>query len=107
MYDATTLITNSIALKKPVLYVAVNYRVGGFGFLAGKEMQADGSTNLGLKDQRLALQWVQDNIAHFGGDPSQVTPWVNLLVQYQLSTIRLSMEETTTTRESRSSMEQS
>jgi carboxylesterase type B len=50
---------NSIALKKPVLYVAVNYRVGGFGFMAGKEMQADGSTNLGLKDQRLALEWVQ------------------------------------------------
>jgi len=52
IYDATSLITTSVTLKKPVLYVAVNYRVGGFGFLAGREVKADGSTNLGLKDQR-------------------------------------------------------
>lgn len=46
--------------------------MNGFGFLAGKEVQQDGSTNLGLRDQRLALQWVQDNIAAFGGDPEKV-----------------------------------
>lgn len=55
--------------------MSVNYRLSGFGFLAGKELQQDGSTNLGLRDQRLALQWVQDNIAQFGGDPSRVTIW--------------------------------
>lgn len=34
-------------------------RVGGFGFLAGKELAAEHSTNLGLRDQRLGLKWVQ------------------------------------------------
>lgn len=55
--------------------MAVNYRVSGFGFLAGKELAAEGSTNLGLRDQRLGLQWTADNIAAFGGDPDKVTIW--------------------------------
>jgi len=74
-YDAKSIVTRSVALGKPVLYVAVNYRLGGFGFMAGKELAAEGSTNLGLRDQRLGLQWVQDNIAAFGGDPTKVTIW--------------------------------
>jgi carboxylesterase type B len=46
-----------------------------FGFLAGKELQKEGNTNLGLRDQRLGLQWVAENIAAFGGDPDKVTIW--------------------------------
>jgi hypothetical protein len=60
LYDGTTSTTNSFALKNPVLYFTVNYRVGGFGFLAGKEMQANGGAKLALKDQRFALQRIQD-----------------------------------------------
>ncbi|KAF2417444.1 acetylcholinesterase/Butyrylcholinesterase [Tothia fuscella] len=75
LYDGSSIITKSMILDHPILYVAVNYRVAGFGFLAGKEIMADGSSNLGLRDQRLALKWVQDNIAAFGGDPTKVTIW--------------------------------
>ncbi|KAF2798273.1 alpha/beta-hydrolase [Melanomma pulvis-pyrius CBS 109.77] len=75
MYDGTSLVRESVAQGKPIVFVAVNYRVGGFGFLAGKEILADGSSNLGLLDQRLGLKWVADNIAAFGGDPNKVTIW--------------------------------
>ncbi|KAF2278858.1 alpha/beta-hydrolase [Westerdykella ornata] len=75
MYDGTSLIAESVKQGKPIIFVAVNYRVGGFGFMPGKEILADGSANLGLLDQRLGLQWVADNIAAFGGDPDKVTIW--------------------------------
>ena len=52
-----------------VVYVAINYRVGVEGFVPIE----GGSTNLGLRDQLLALKWVRDNIAAFGGDPGNVT----------------------------------
>ncbi|KAH8602685.1 Alpha/Beta hydrolase protein [Bisporella sp. PMI_857] len=56
------------------VYVAINYRLGAFGFLAGPKFKAEGGRpNLGLYDQRLALKWVQDNIDKFFGDPMRVT----------------------------------
>jgi triacylglycerol lipase len=75
MYDGASLVEESISDGQPIVWVAVNYRVGGFGFMPGKEILADGSSNLGLLDQRLGLQWVADNIAAFGGDPTKVTIW--------------------------------
>lgn len=75
MYDGVPWVQESINLGEPIILVTVNYRVGGFGFLPGKEVAADGSANLGLLDQRLGLQWVADNIAAFGGDPNKVTIW--------------------------------
>lgn len=69
------MITKSVAVSSSIIFVAVNYRVGGFGFLAGSQLQSDSSTNLGLRDQRLGLEWVADNIAAFGGDPTKVTIW--------------------------------
>lgn len=75
MYDGSNVVARSVELGKPVVFAAVNYRVGGFGFLAGKEILAEGSANLGLLDQRLGMQWVADNIAAFGGDPDKVTLW--------------------------------
>ena len=75
MYDGAGLVSDSITDGQPIVFVAVNYRVGGFGFMPGAEILADGSANLGLLDQRLGLQWVADNIAAFGGDPTKVTIW--------------------------------
>ena len=58
-----------------VVVVSLNYRLGVFGFFSHPALGAEGSKagNQGLWDQRLALQWVQDNVARFGGDPSNVT----------------------------------
>lgn len=53
----------------------MNYRLGVWGFLQTPAILAEGSANAGLLDQRLAMQWVQDNIAAFGGDPTRVTLW--------------------------------
>jgi carboxylesterase type B len=75
MYDGIGFVEQGITLGEPFIYVAVAYRVGGFGFLPGAEILADGSANLGLLDQRLGLEWVADNIAAFGGDPTKVTIW--------------------------------
>ena len=67
MYDGSSLVSEAANTGKPIIFVAVNYRVGGFGFLPGSKILADGSANLGLLDQRLGLKWVADNIANFGG----------------------------------------
>jgi hypothetical protein len=57
-----------------IIYVAMNYRLGALGWLAGPTLQAAGGvSNAGLYDQRLALEWVQEHIHKFGGDPSRVT----------------------------------
>lgn len=53
-----------------VVLVTFNYRLGPLGFLGAG---GDASGNAGLKDQVLALKWVQDNIIAFGGDPNSVT----------------------------------
>lgn len=73
MYDGSSLVKYGVEISKPFIFVAVNYRVNGFGFLAGKEILKDGAANLGLLDQRMGLEWVADNIAQFGGDPEKVT----------------------------------
>ncbi|KKY23188.1 putative carboxylesterase family protein [Phaeomoniella chlamydospora] len=56
-----------------VIVVAMNYRLGAFGWLSGPTFSTNGTQNLGLYDQRLALEWVQEHIGKFGGDPNRVT----------------------------------
>jgi para-nitrobenzyl esterase len=63
--------------KKGVVVVSFNYRLGVFGFLANADLTRESghnaSGNYGLMDQAAALQWVQKNVAAFGGDPGNVT----------------------------------
>ena len=63
--------------RKGVVFVSIAYRVGQLGFLAHPELSAETtnhvSGNYGLLDMIAGLQWVQKNIAAFGGDPNKVT----------------------------------
>ena len=63
--------------KKGVVYVTAGYRLGALGFMAHPELTAasprGASGNYGYLDQIAALQWIQRNIARFGGDPARVT----------------------------------
>jgi para-nitrobenzyl esterase len=63
--------------RRNVVLVSINYRLGIFGFFSHpeltKESGRNASGNYGLLDQVLALQWVRDNAAAFGGDPKNVT----------------------------------
>jgi para-nitrobenzyl esterase len=64
-----------LALNGSVVEVNVNYRLGYLGFFAHPAIDAEGhlNGNYGLMDQQLALKWVKQNIAKFGGDPNRVT----------------------------------
>ncbi|KAJ7599915.1 carotenoid ester lipase precursor [Mycena floridula] len=74
-YDGGVIVRRSIELGQPVIYVSMDYRATGFGFMASKEVKAAGIGNLGLQDQREAFRWIQKYIGNFGGDPTKVTIW--------------------------------
>ena len=64
-----------LVLAGNVIVVTINYRLGLLGFFAHQAIDAEGHTNgnYGFMDQQLALKWVNDNIAAFGGDPNRIT----------------------------------
>ena len=71
--------TNLIKENPDVIFVTVAYRLGALGFLHLSHLP-DGkdypdAQNLGLLDQKMALKWIHENIAAFGGDPGNVTIW--------------------------------
>ena len=56
-----------------LIWVSLQYRLSAYGFLSSEEIRDNGNANVGLLDQRSALEWIQRNIAAFGGDPTRVT----------------------------------
>lgn len=68
-------ISGTAYAKKGVIFVAMNYRLGPYGFCAHPQLkEADGTCgNYGLYDQLEAIRWVRRNIAALGGDPHRVT----------------------------------
>ena len=63
----------AMAKAGDAVVVSFNYRLGVFGFMGHPAFGRDHDGGYGLEDQRLALRWIQDNIAAFGGDPANVT----------------------------------
>ncbi|KAL4767841.1 Alpha/Beta hydrolase protein [Aspergillus nidulans var. acristatus] len=74
-YNLSYVVEQSVAEKKPIIAVSINYRLSYWGFLFSQEMQEAGAGNIAFRDQRMALQWLHDNIAAFGGDPDKLTIW--------------------------------
>ncbi|KAH8311839.1 hypothetical protein KR044_008224, partial [Drosophila immigrans] len=60
-------------MKQAVVLVTISYRLGALGFLSLKDPKLDVPGNAGLKDQVQALRWISQNIAHFNGDPNNIT----------------------------------
>ena len=69
VYDGENLASEGI------VFISINYRLGIFGYLATEELlrEDDGAGNFALLDMIASLQWVQENITAFGGDPENVT----------------------------------
>jgi len=66
-----------LAMENVVVVVAINYRLGIFGYfdLSRFGSKYAGSASLGFQDQIFALRWVRDNVDDFGGDPNNITIW--------------------------------
>ncbi|KAH8666578.1 para-nitrobenzyl esterase [Xylariales sp. PMI_506] len=79
MWDPSHLVLRSLQNGTPIVAACLNYRLGLFGFassadlLAVQEQSEIRGLNFGLYDQKVGLAWISRNIAHFGGDPEQVT----------------------------------
>ena len=77
-----------------VVAVTLNYRLGPFGYLAhpllSAESEHDSSGNYGVLDQIAALQWVQENIGAFGGDPGRVTIFGESAGSWSVNTLQAS-----------------
>ncbi|KAG1758247.1 Alpha/Beta hydrolase protein [Suillus occidentalis] len=84
LYNGAELVVES---NYGVISVVLQYRLGLFGFLAGEAVKQGGALNGGLLDQNYALQWIQQYISLFGGDPTKVTIWGQSAGELKLTTL--------------------
>ncbi|KAF9329542.1 hypothetical protein BG006_007381 [Podila minutissima] len=86
LYDGANLVAESVKIGRPVIVVVPNYRLNFFGFFSCPELVEDvqsdprlqagyehSTGNWGLMDQKLALEWVRQNIGVFGGQAHNIT----------------------------------
>ncbi|KAH9992685.1 carboxylesterase family protein [Xylariaceae sp. FL0662B] len=85
-YDPEGLVRENAAKALPIMYVAISYRIGFFGFSASEALRDEDNLNAGLMDQYLC-QWIQNHIESFRGDKDDVTifgedvGWTNVHLQ--------------------------
>lgn len=69
--------TQESFVKEGIIYCSIEYRLGALGFMAHPELSKESGKNIsgnyGILDQVMALKWIHDNIAAFGGDPDKIT----------------------------------
>ncbi|WVQ83043.1 hypothetical protein IAT38_005181 [Cryptococcus sp. DSM 104549] len=73
LYNPAQLVLDSINMDAPIILVSINYRLSAYGGLIGQQAIEANATNTGIRDQRMALEWLQKHIHAFGGDPDEVT----------------------------------
>ena len=89
-YAKATGISSLVAWSpEPLIGVSFNYRLGALGFLPSKVTAKEGLLNLGLRDQSLLLEWVQENISAFGGNPDDVAVMGCSAGAHSVSTTRI------------------
>jgi carboxylesterase type B len=72
LYTGRSMLSQS---QYQTIFIAGNYRVGAYGWLAGDYMQKVGQPNAGLYDQALLFEWVQNYVSQVGGNSSRVSAW--------------------------------
>ncbi|ORY25053.1 Alpha/Beta hydrolase protein [Naematelia encephala] len=70
-FNGSFIVEQSVKMGKPIIFASID----SYGYLASDELKKAGLLNVGIKDQRMALHWVSDNIGAFGGDADKVTIW--------------------------------
>ena len=75
LYTGVGALKAAQAFNQNAIFVAGNYRLGAFGWLAGTYVEDNATANIGLLDQRFLLSWIQQHISQVGGDPSTVSAW--------------------------------
>jgi carboxylesterase type B len=66
-YNMSFIVNRSVEIGKPFIGVTINYRLSMWGFVTGDEVVKTGNANAGLRDQRMAMHWIKENIKAFGG----------------------------------------
>ncbi|WWC86705.1 uncharacterized protein L201_001582 [Kwoniella dendrophila CBS 6074] len=73
IYNGSYLVAHSQKMDQPIIFVAINFRLGIFGLGYGSGFAENEAANLALRDHIAALTWIKHNINAFSGDPTKVT----------------------------------